>query len=69
MRETIKRDFNHPSIISWCIFNETWGFGGQEEFVKLIHPGRPQTASDLSEIATAAAETPATATTVAEARS
>jgi beta-galactosidase/beta-glucuronidase len=28
MREAIKRDFNHPSIFSWCIFNETWGFGG-----------------------------------------
>ncbi len=25
MREMIKRDFNHPSIFSWCIFNETWG--------------------------------------------
>ncbi|CAN5371625.1 hypothetical protein BH10BAC4_BH10BAC4_03740 [soil metagenome] len=23
--EMIKRDFNHPSIFSWIIFNETWG--------------------------------------------
>lgn len=30
----IKRDFNHPSIISWCIFNESWGFGGQTELIK-----------------------------------
>src|SRR5207237_1123613 len=22
------------SIFSWCLFNETWGFGGQVEFVK-----------------------------------
>jgi beta-galactosidase/beta-glucuronidase len=36
MRETIKRDFNHPSIVAWCLFNETWGFGGQVEFVKLF---------------------------------
>lgn len=24
--ETIERDFNHPSIIGWCPFNETWGY-------------------------------------------
>lgn len=34
----MKRDFNHPSIISWCIFNETWGFGGQSELMKHISP-------------------------------
>jgi beta-galactosidase/beta-glucuronidase len=38
MREGFKRDFNHPSIISWCIFNETWGFGGQTELIKFITP-------------------------------
>jgi hypothetical protein len=36
MRGAIKRDFNHPSIFAWCLFNETWGFGGQVEFVKLF---------------------------------
>lgn len=36
MREAIDRDFNHPSIFAWCIFNETWGFGGQVEFADLI---------------------------------
>jgi beta-galactosidase/beta-glucuronidase len=41
--KAIQRDFNHPSIFSWCIFNETWGFGGQLEFVKLIHPAPPET--------------------------
>jgi hypothetical protein len=25
LREMIKRDFNHPSIFSYVIFNETWG--------------------------------------------
>lgn len=24
--ETLNRDFNHPSIIGWCPFNETWGY-------------------------------------------
>jgi hypothetical protein len=38
LRGGIKRDFNHPSIIAWCIFNETWGFGGQTELMKLIGP-------------------------------
>lgn len=26
----IRRDFNHPSIFSWCLFNETWGLGGRQ---------------------------------------
>jgi glycosyl hydrolase family 2 len=38
LRGGIQRDFNHPSIIAWCIFNETWGFGGQTELMKLIGP-------------------------------
>lgn len=38
LRGGISRDFNHPSIIAWCIFNETWGFGGQTELMKLIGP-------------------------------
>lgn len=24
--EAVERDFNHPSIIGWCPFNETWDF-------------------------------------------
>lgn len=38
MRAGIRRDFNHPSIIAWCLFNETWGFGGQMELMKWIGP-------------------------------
>ncbi|MCG9134681.1 glycoside hydrolase family 2 [Candidatus Poribacteria bacterium] len=30
LRGNIDRDYNHPSIISWCNFNETWGLGGNE---------------------------------------
>jgi len=30
MREMIARDYNHPSIFSWVLFNETWGlFSGK----------------------------------------
>ncbi len=40
LRETMVRDFNHPSIFAWCLFNETWGFGGQMSFLdKLLAPG------------------------------
>ncbi len=27
-RGAMARDFNHPAIIAWCLFNETWGLGG-----------------------------------------
>jgi hypothetical protein len=36
MRAAMRRDYNHPSIIAWCLFNETWGFGGQVELVPLF---------------------------------
>jgi beta-galactosidase/beta-glucuronidase len=40
MRKAIQRDFNHPSIVAWCLFNETWGFGGQVELVNAVpHAG------------------------------
>lgn len=30
-REVIERDFNHPSIFSWVMFNETWGLKTDDE--------------------------------------
>ena len=30
LRGAIARDFNHPSIIAWCDFNETWGLSGDD---------------------------------------
>jgi hypothetical protein len=30
LRGMIQRDFNHPSIFSWVIFNETWGLTNEE---------------------------------------
>lgn len=31
LREMIKRDYNHPSIFSWVIINETWGMFTETE--------------------------------------
>ncbi|MBQ8344760.1 MAG: beta-galactosidase [Clostridia bacterium] len=50
---SMKRDFNHPSLIGWCPFNETWDYGDQKkrqdnellrivyEQTKLYDPTRP----------------------------
>lgn len=34
-REVLFRDYNHPSIFSWVMFNETWGLftGGEKDFL------------------------------------
>ncbi|MGQ9732748.1 MAG: glycoside hydrolase family 2 protein [Candidatus Zipacnadales bacterium] len=29
MRAIVARDQGHPSIIAWCLFNESWGLGGE----------------------------------------
>lgn len=29
--EEIERDFNHPSVIGWCPFNETWDQAGRKQ--------------------------------------
>lgn len=34
--EAIERDFNHPAIIGWCPFNETWGYFENKEKNALI---------------------------------
>jgi Beta-galactosidase/beta-glucuronidase len=51
MRLGIRRDFNHPSIVSWCIFNETWGFGGQTELMKFIMPSTRTTKEEAKQAA------------------
>lgn len=49
--EGVERDFNHPAIIGWCPFNETWDHNGSRqnndvlrivyEVTKQIDPTRP----------------------------
>ncbi|MCI0512445.1 beta galactosidase jelly roll domain-containing protein [candidate division KSB1 bacterium] len=31
-RDAVQRDFNHPSIFAWCLFNETWGLGMRDQY-------------------------------------
>ena len=30
--EIVERDFNHPSIVGWCPFNETWDLEGKKQY-------------------------------------
>ena len=32
----LDRDFNHPSVIGWCPFNETWDIDGKQQFNQLL---------------------------------
>lgn len=34
--EAVERDFNHPSIIGWCPFNETWDYVEEKERNELL---------------------------------
>ena len=39
-QEAVERDFNHPSIIGWCPFNETWDIDGKkqnDEVIELVY--------------------------------
>ncbi len=31
VEEEIERDFNHPSIVGWCPYNETWDIDGRKQ--------------------------------------
>lgn len=35
-QESVIRDFNHPSIIGWCPFNETWDVDGRKQIDELL---------------------------------
>ena len=49
--EELRRDCNHPAIIGWCPFNETWNRDGRKQYddvlrmvyrvTKAVDPGRP----------------------------
>ncbi len=34
--EALERDFNHPSIIGWCPFNETWDYELRKQWDELL---------------------------------
>ncbi len=34
--EAVERDFNHPSIVGWCPFNETWDYEGRTQYNQLL---------------------------------
>ena len=34
--QAIERDFNHPSIVGWCPFNETWDYEGRKQVDGLL---------------------------------
>lgn len=34
--EAVERDFNHPAIIGWCPFNETWDINGRKQNDEVI---------------------------------
>lgn len=34
--QAVERDFNHPSIIGWCPFNETWDYHGKKQYDPLL---------------------------------
>lgn len=35
-KESVERDFNHPSIIGWCPFNETWDYKKRPQYDGLL---------------------------------
>lgn len=49
--EAVERDFNHPAIVGWCPFNETWDYEGRKQMdiiletvyrvTKALDPTRP----------------------------
>jgi beta-galactosidase/beta-glucuronidase len=51
MPEMIKRDYNHPSIFSWILFNETWGLRSKiEENGKKVDRYLPETQAWVAEV-------------------
>ncbi len=34
--EAVERDFNHPAVIGWCPFNETWDYNGKRQNDRIL---------------------------------
>ena len=50
-REMLKRDFNHPAIFSWILFNETWGLTTKTmKDGKEVFEYRPETQQRVAEM-------------------
>ncbi len=43
LRELIARDYNHPSVFSWIIFNETWGLQSKTEDGEAVYADSTKT--------------------------
>jgi len=40
IEEEIERDFNHPALIGWCPYNETWDIAGRkqdDDIIKIVY--------------------------------
>ena len=35
--ELVERDFNHPAIVGWCPFNETWDIAGKKQYGETLY--------------------------------
>jgi len=51
MRGMLKRDFNHPSIFSWVLFNETWGLVTQQENERVYTKETQEWVADMYHLA------------------
>jgi glycosyl hydrolase family 2 len=49
LREMVDRDYNHPSIFAWVLFNETWGLlTGSGDSARYLPATRARVASDYA---------------------
>jgi len=51
LREMIKRDYNHPAIFSWVIFNETWGLFTEVNDARKYLPGTQKWVAEMYHLA------------------
>jgi len=47
MRGMIKRDYNHPAIFSWILYNETWGLFSKKEGKRAYYPETQTWVADM----------------------
>jgi len=47
MRGMIKRDYNHPAIFSWILYNETWGLFSKRDGKRAYYPDTQAWVADM----------------------